>query len=74
MVEKAFVCAHSLGLDWFKQVLAIVGEGTHQEVFLITATKQLSKYLLRVYVSLSNYFWAYQRLSHIFKQPVDYRR
>lgn len=40
VVEEAFVCAHSLGLDWFEQVLAVVGEGTHQEIFLITATKQ----------------------------------
>lgn len=39
MVEEAFVCAHSLGLDWFKQVLAIVGEGAHQEVLLIAETQ-----------------------------------
>lgn len=40
VVEEAFVCAHSLGLDRFKQVLAIVCEGTHQEVLLITVTQQ----------------------------------
>lgn len=38
VVEEALIRAHSLGLDWFKQVLAIVGEGTHQEVLLITET------------------------------------
>lgn len=40
VVEEVFVCAHSLGLDRFEQVLAVVCEGTHQEVLLITATKQ----------------------------------
>lgn len=40
VVEEAFVCTHSLRLDRFKQVLPIVGEGTHQEVLLITATIQ----------------------------------
>lgn len=38
VVEEALIRAHSLGLDWFKQVLAIVGEGTHQEVLLVTET------------------------------------
>lgn len=54
VVEEAFVRAHSLGLDRFKQVLAIVGEGTHQEVLLITATKQHIKYCYIVYVALSD--------------------
>lgn len=40
VVEEAPVCAHSLGLDRFEQVLAVVGEGTHEEVLLIAATQQ----------------------------------
>lgn len=43
VVEEALVRAHSFGLDWFKQVLAIVGEGTHQEVLLITETANNKK-------------------------------
>lgn len=39
MVEEAPVGAHPLGLDRFEQVLSVVGEGTHQEVLLITATE-----------------------------------
>lgn len=39
MVEEAPVGAHLLGLDRFEQVLPVVGEGTHQEVLLITATR-----------------------------------
>lgn len=55
VVEEAFVCAHSLGLDRFKQVLAIVGEGTHQEVLLITATKQHNKYFYCAHRSLGTH-------------------
>ncbi len=58
VVEEAFVRAHSLGLDRFKQVLAIVGEGTHQEVLLITETKQHNKYRFCVYVAPSDSYTA----------------
>lgn len=53
MVEEAFVRAHSLGLDWFKQVFAIVGERTHQEVFLVTKTTQQQQKKYHLYYILS---------------------
>lgn len=40
MVEKVLVGSDSLGLDGFKEVLSIVGEGAHQVVLLITVKEQ----------------------------------
>lgn len=40
VVEKVLVGSDSLGLDGFKEVLSIVGEGAHQVVLLITVKEQ----------------------------------
>lgn len=40
VVKKVLVGSNSLGLDGFKEVLSIVGEGAHQVVLLITMKEQ----------------------------------
>lgn len=40
MVEKVLVGSDSLGLDGFKEVLSVMGEGAHQVVLLITVKEQ----------------------------------